>query len=99
MTLSIWPRWPVLATLPVVMLVAAGSGGDAAARYSVAWVLVTGIWSTIRTNLDASHVLRMRPFAVALLLLSAPFIPILLALLLLAGRYGDKLAYLQQLAR
>lgn len=99
MTLSIWPRWPVLATLPVVMLVAAGSWGDAAARYSVVWVLATGVWSTIRTNLDASHVLRMQPLAVVLLWLSAPFVSILLAALLLAGRHGDKLVYLQQLAR
>jgi hypothetical protein len=99
MTLSIWPRWPVLVTLPVVMLVAAGAGGDAAARYSVLWVLLTGAWSTVRTNLDATHVLRMRPLAVLLLWLSAPFIPILVAALLLLGRHGDKLAYLQQLAR
>ena len=99
MTLSIWPRWPVLAMLPVVMLVATGSWGDTAARYSVLWVLVTGAWSTVRTNLDASYVLRLRPLAVVLLWLSAPFVPILLAALLLAIRYGDKLGYLQQLAR
>lgn len=99
MTLSIWPRWPVLVTLPVVMLVAAGSWGDVAARYSVLWVLVTGAWSTIRTNVDAAYVLRMRPLALVLLWLFGPFVPILLAGLWLAVRHGDKLAYLQQLAR
>jgi hypothetical protein len=99
MTLSIWPRWPVLATLPVVMLVAAGSWGDAAARLSVVWVLATGVWSTVRTNLDASRVLRLRPLGVTLLWLSAPIVPLLLAALLLAGRYADKLHYLGQLAR
>lgn len=97
MILSIWPRWPVFATLPVVMLIAAGSWGDLAARVSVVWVLVTGAWSTVRTNIDASAVLRMHPFSVALLWLTTPFVPLAALGLLLWARFAPEIGFLRTL--
>ncbi|NNE68724.1 MAG: hypothetical protein HKN29_00015 [Rhodothermales bacterium] len=95
--LSVWPRWPVFATLPVVMLIAAGSWGDVAARLSVAWVMVTGAWSTVRTNIDAASVFRLGPLGVAMLWLMTPFVPILLAGIYLWAQYGSHISFLRTL--
>lgn len=93
--LSVWPRWPVFATLPVVMLIAAGSWGDLAARVSVVWVLVTGAWSTVRTNLDAAAVLRMRAVSVGLLWATTPFVPLAVLGLFLWARFGPEIGFLR----
>ena len=95
MVLSIWPRWPVLLTLPVIMLV---PHSETAIVAATGWILLSGVWSTARTNLDAGRVLRPSPlFALVLWLLSPAVIGTVAALAVLAGS-TEKLAFLRGLA-
>lgn len=98
LTLALWPRWPVLLTLPCVMLVGSGPWSEVAILAACGFVAATGIWSYVRTSIDTVSCMRPGPVRAVLVWLLAPEVVAGVAALVALWSFGEEFSFLRSLA-
>jgi hypothetical protein len=94
--LAVWPRWQMIALLPIAMGLLTGPHVTGRLLLGAAWV-ACALWASIRTSIDISRVTRIRPVMAASLWFLNPGTLLVLALVAWAIGHPDEVGMLWHL--
>ncbi|MEQ9103385.1 MAG: hypothetical protein RIE53_01670 [Rhodothermales bacterium] len=94
--LAVWPRWQMIALLPIAMGLLTGPYVTGRLLLGGAWVLCA-LWASIRTSIDVSRVTRIRPVTAATLWVLNPGTLLVVGMIVWAAAHPDEVGMLWHL--